>query len=287
LQFLSDGRRAILAAGSCGGNVMQERVKAWMSGDPVSARAEDSALAAHDLMIRQGVRHLPIVDEARRVVGVLSIDDLRAALPIGASLRIPVPQTARPDVREWSVGDLMTHSPETLGPYDTLETAAERMADRRIGCLPIVDGGGRLVGILSETDLLRALATHLWSERLGERAAESSITTLVRELEREREAVAKDLAQLAGEDRRRTEERREPGDLAEHATLRSAEQLSEAFESAKARRLAALEHALERAKTGRLGICERCGGAIPVARLRALPGSTECIACARSHEAHA
>jgi acetoin utilization protein AcuB len=266
---------------------MQERIKSWMSGDPISARADESALAAHDLMVRQGIRHLPIVDETRRVVGVLSIDDLRAALPLGANLRAPVPESSRAEARDWTVSDLMTHAPETLGPLDTLEAAAERMADRRIGCLPIVDGAGRLAGILSETDLLRALATHLWSERLADRAAESSVTTLVRELERERDAVARDLAQLADEDRRRTEERAEPTDLAERATLRSDEQLAESFESAKARRLVALEHALERAASGKLGICERCGGAIPVARLRALPGATECIACARSLESRA
>jgi CBS domain-containing protein len=259
---------------------MQERIKAWMSGDPVSAQPDESALAAHERMIRQGVRHLPVVDGDRRVVGVLSIDDLRAALPVGADWRQPISESARAAVAGWTVGDLMSHAPETLGPDDTLQTAAERMADRRIGCLPIVDGAGRLAGILSETDVLRALATHLWSERLAERAAETAETTLLRELDREREAVAKELARLRVLDRSRTDERREPGDQAEQATLRSDEQLSEALEAAKARRLAGLEHALELAARGKLGICERCGARIPVARLRALPGSNLCIDCA-------
>jgi CBS domain-containing protein/RNA polymerase-binding transcription factor DksA len=261
---------------------MRDAIKSWMSGDPITATADESALAAHERMVRHGVRHLPVVDADRRVVGLLAVDDLRSALPVGANLRGPIDEQARASEASWTVGDLMTHAPETLGPDDTLQHAAECMADRRIGCLPIVDGAGRLAGILSETDALRALATHLWTERLSDqRAPIPPETTLLRELQRERDAVAKELAQLASRDRSRTDERREPGDLADAAALRSDEQLSEALEAAKARRLSALDHALERAAHGRFGVCDRCGDRIPVARLRALPGSTTCIRCAQ------
>ena len=140
---------------------MHDVVKSWMSGDPVTATGDESALAAHERMIRHGIRHLPIVDERRCVIGVLAIDDLRAALPVGANLRGPIDDAARAAEASWTVADLMTHAPDTLGPDDTLQHAAERMADRRIGCLPIIDGAGRLMGILSETDVLRALATLL------------------------------------------------------------------------------------------------------------------------------
>lgn len=260
---------------------MHDVIKSWMSGDPVTAGTDESALAAHERMIRHGIRHLPIVDGERRVVGVLAIDDLRAALPVGVDLKA-INDTVRDAESSWTVGDLMTHAPEVLGPEDTLQLAAERMADRRLGCLPIVDGSGRLAGILSETDVLRALATHLWTEQLAEeRAPMAPEKTLLRELRRERDAVAKELARLADRDRRRTEQRREPGDMADIATLRSDEQLSETLENAKARRLLALDHALERAADGRFGVCDRCGDRIPAARLRALPGSTTCIRCAQ------
>ncbi len=259
---------------------MQQPIKVWMSGDPITATAEESALAAHERMLRRGVRHLPILDAKQRVVGVLSIDDLRSAFPVGADLRAPASDAVRSEIADWTVADLMTHAPETLGPDDTLQSAAERLADRRIGCLPIVDGAGRLAGILSETDVLRALATLLWSGSLRERAQESADDALLRELRHERDAVARQLADLGARDRQRTEERREPGDRADVATLRSDEQLAELLEAAKQRRLVALDHALERASLGRLGVCDRCGARIPAARLRALPGSTSCVACA-------
>ena len=64
---------------------MQERIKSWMSGDPVTANADESAIAAHDRMIRQGIRHLPIVGPGSKILGVFSVRD---ALPreIGAAL---------------------------------------------------------------------------------------------------------------------------------------------------------------------------------------------------------
>jgi DnaK suppressor protein len=63
--------------------------------------------------------------------------------------------------------------------------------------------------------------------------------------------------------------------------------LTETLSEHARRRLEALDHALERAQRGQLGRCERCGGTIPIGRLRALPGTTLCIACARAGEAGA
>jgi DnaK suppressor protein len=97
--------------------------------------------------------------------------------------------------------------------------------------------------------------------------------------------VARELESLGQRDRLRTDERREPGDQAERASLRSDELLAESFEAMRARRLASLDRALERAAAGRFGRCERCSGEIQPARLRALPGTTLCIRCARTSEA--
>jgi CBS domain-containing protein/RNA polymerase-binding transcription factor DksA len=255
-----------------------------MTADPVVISAEESALEAHEAMLRRGIRHLPIVDEKRRVIGVLSCDDLRAALPLEAGYGVALPVAARAEANEWRVGDLMTHLPETVGPSDALATAARRMAARRIGCLPVVDRERVLVGILSETDLLRALAAKLGPADAAPEARAESEGSLLRELERERSAVAHELEVLGNRDRMRTGERREPGDFAEQATLRSDELFAESLEAMRARRLAALDRALERAASGHFGRCERCSGEIQPARLRALPGTTLCIRCARTSE---
>ncbi|MBI2462022.1 MAG: CBS domain-containing protein, partial [Candidatus Rokubacteria bacterium] len=54
-----------------------------------------------------------------------------------------------------TVGEVMSRQLITVGPDRPVEEAAERMLDHRIGSLPVLEGG-RLVGILTETDLLRA-----------------------------------------------------------------------------------------------------------------------------------
>jgi CBS domain-containing protein len=68
------------------------------SGDPVSVEPEAPALRALDLMVDEGVRHLPVVDPRRHVVGVISLDDLTAALRVPVSLHQRLGDRARRDV---------------------------------------------------------------------------------------------------------------------------------------------------------------------------------------------
>lgn len=265
---------------------MESSVKEWMSGSPVSVRLDASALEAHDLMVEHGIRHLPVVDEGDRVVGVLSLDDLRAALPVTLAARAPLPVEDRELAREWTVGELMTHAPVTAARETSLREAAERMADRRIGCLPVVDDDGRLVGLLSETDALHALATSLWSRERGERRArEGAHEQLVEELRRERARIAERLDALHAEERRLASDMHdEPRDQADAGADVRATRLAEGLDVLAARRLAALDRALDRAEEGHLGTCSRCGRPIPAPRLRAMPGTTLCVACARREE---
>jgi acetoin utilization protein AcuB len=264
---------------------MKAPVKAWMTGDPISIAPEASALEALELMLDRAIRHLPVVDSERRVVGVLSIDDLRAALPFAVGLRQPPTLEQREAAREWTVSDVMTFAPATLGEGAELSEAAERMAERRIGCLPIVDGAGRLAGILTETDLLHALATLLWSERVRGHAGREGdeLARLVGELRGERDAIAARLDRYHAVERDlATHPSREPLDASDAGSDLSDLRVTEGLDALAARRLAALDHALDRAGQGTLGVCERCGGRIPHARLRALPGTALCVACART-----
>jgi CBS domain-containing protein/RNA polymerase-binding transcription factor DksA len=266
---------------------MSDTVKEWMSGDPVSIAADASALEALERMQDRGIRHLPVLDASKRVIGVLSIDDLRAALPFDVSLREAAHGADAESAREWCVGDVMTHAPVTLQETDSLAEAAERMAARRIGCLPIVDEKGRLAGILSETDLLNALASLLWANRREKRrpAPLPELERLVADLTREREALLRRRDRYhAAERELSTHAQREPLDMADEGADRTEFLLTEALDEHALRRLRALDHALERADQGVLDTCDSCGRRIPLARLRALPGTSQCIDCARRAE---
>ncbi len=260
---------------------MQAPIKSFMSGDPVWITSDASALEAFERMLDRGIRHLPVLDAHRRVVGVVSIDDLRAALPYAPALTRPLAPPDRAVALEWRVGEIMSHEPETLGPDATLADAAALMAERRVGCLAIVDETGRLAGLLSETDVLWAVANS--GPRRGLHAREhDSQDVLVAELARERERVRARLAQrIAAEQSIEAVMREEPMDVAERGADVTLVRESIALDELAVRRLAAIDAALDRAARGGFGNCAKCGDPIPIPRLRALPSTTYCIACAR------
>jgi acetoin utilization protein AcuB len=261
---------------------MNSEVKSYMTGQPIAIEPDASVLAAIDLMTDHGIRHLPVVDRSHRVCGVVSFEDLRAALPVPLSLHVPLTVDERREVSDLAVGEAMTYSPVTIGYDAPLEEAAQRMLDGRFGCLPVVDEDGRLDGILSETDLLSALITSLWVARRGEPPA---MTRLAEALEQERSYLVKQLASYERHEQEITETRREiPLDRAEESSGQEDGWLTEQLAELASRRLRAIEHALEREERGVLTTCEQCQGRIPEGRLRALPGATLCIRCARKAE---
>jgi len=266
---------------------MKVPVKAIMTGSPRTIEADASALAALDLMIDHGIRHLPVTGAGGGLVGVLSMDDLRAAFPWPVSLCQPPDPAQRDAARDLLVAEIMTHAPEVIGSDGALEDAAIRMAQRRIGCLPVVDAQGRLEGILSETDVLYAVASALWSDRVRRRTSpEAQAEAFVESLRAEHDRLLGSLSSYEAHERELTEQHREiPLDLAEDGADATDANLTARLAAATSRRLQALEHALERADKGQLGRCERCEGEITLARLRALPGTALCIRCARTEEA--
>jgi CBS domain-containing protein/RNA polymerase-binding transcription factor DksA len=257
------------------------RVRDWMTGEPVRLRDDASALEALDRMVDHGVRHLPVVDARDRVIGIVSIDDLRAAFPFDVSLARPPGSDERTSARDGSVAGTMTWAPRTIRADARLEEAARELSAHRIGCLPVVDEEDRLVGILSETDALRALDALL-------RGAERSDTgegqdRLVDALRAERERIADQLAKWQDAERALSADiHDEPRDAVDRAAdEREVGTLAPLSERAAAR-LRAIDAALGRAKHGRFGICERCKERIPATRLRAIPEATLCVRCARA-----
>ena len=264
---------------------MSTQVKEWMTADPVTIEPEAAAQAAFDRMLEHDIRHLPVVDSLGRVVGVISSDDLRAALPLTAS-RASAGSTQLFEIGAGRVGELMSFAPHCVRAETPLAEAADLMAELRIGCLPVVESQGGLVGILSETDALRALATTLWTDELrARRCVETELDTLVERLRDERERIERELGGYTETERRfTTHPQEEPVDFPERAADRSEAESAGILQDMAVRRRDALDRALERAAQGLLTHCEGCGRRIPLARLRALPGTTSCIACARKRE---
>jgi CBS domain-containing protein/RNA polymerase-binding transcription factor DksA len=253
-----------------------------MTSDPVAVREDASVVEAFDLMMDRGVRHLPVVADEGSVVGILSIDDLRGAFPFDMALKRMLRPAERHQLLECTVDEAMTWVPQTTHPDAPLGEAARCLAENRIGCLPVVDEGGRLVGILSETDALRALGAALRGEALQAGPA-GGVHGLVDELWAERQRLVRELDHWQQAERALSADiREEPRDSADRAIDEREVARLEPISGRASRRLRAIEVALERAEGGRFGICERCQGHIPVTRLRAIPETTLCVRCVRT-----
>jgi CBS domain-containing protein len=134
----------------------EEHVRDLMTRAPKTLRRNDRVTSADELIRMERIRHLPVLDDdGEAVVGVLSQRDLfRGAL--ARALGWGEHATTKL-FGQLFVKDVMTNDPVTIAPNAPLHDAAQLMLARKIGCLPVVDGG-RLVGILTESDFVRRYA---------------------------------------------------------------------------------------------------------------------------------
>ena len=127
-------------------------VKDRMSKHPLTIAEEESISEAHRYMQEQKVQHLPVLNKAGDMVGIVTDDDLLKAQP-SAVTSLSMWEIHylldRVKVRNVMVRDVITTVEDT-----PVEEAAHVMLDRTIGCLPVMRGG-KLVGIITKNDLLR------------------------------------------------------------------------------------------------------------------------------------
>ncbi|HEB70524.1 MAG TPA: CBS domain-containing protein [Desulfobulbus sp.] len=116
---------------------------------------------AIELLKEYDFRHLPVVDEENRLVGVVTDRDLRSAGP-STVLRGEERERVLEQVRETRIREIMSTDFVTLQPESTLDDALFLFQTRSIGAIPVVNRSGRIMGILSLNDLMAA-----WSRLFG------------------------------------------------------------------------------------------------------------------------
>lgn len=131
----------------------ERRLSEIMQKEVATLTSDERLDLADDVMALGRVRHMPVV-EGTRVVGVVSQRDVMAA---GLTRVLEFePEQRRTFMRSVQVSEVMAREPVTLGPDATLAEAAEQMVKHRIGCVPVVKPDKTLLGLVTETDLLRA-----------------------------------------------------------------------------------------------------------------------------------
>ena len=132
----------------------ETRVRDIMSDQIVTISSDDTLSTVEDIMTLGGVRHMPVV-RGGQLVGVVSERDLlRASL---SNLTAFGTEQRRAFLHAVEIKRVMSAPPVVIHPEATVEEAALVMAERKIGCLPVVEGE-KLVGMLTETDVLRYFA---------------------------------------------------------------------------------------------------------------------------------
>ena len=130
-------------------------VREIMQRKIVQISADERLSTVEDIMTLGGVRHMPVVSGGE-LVGVVSERDLlRASL---SSLSEFASAHRRAFLQGGEIRRVMSSPPVTVSTENSVGEAARTMAERKIGCLPVVDDQGRLVGMLTETDMLRCFA---------------------------------------------------------------------------------------------------------------------------------
>lgn len=137
-----------------------ELVRDWMTPDVIFVSSETRLSEADQLIVDNMIRRLPVVDNGQ-LVGICTYGDIREARPSPAtSLSV---WELNYLLSQLTVKDIMTPNPVTIGPNATIGEAARLMLKNQISGLPVVDGAGKLIGIITESDIFR-LVVREWDE---------------------------------------------------------------------------------------------------------------------------
>lgn len=133
------------------------KVKEWMTPDPKSVEANDPVKTAVMLVVENRIRHLPVV-RGDSLVGIISDRDLKQAMPsivAGATA-----EEYQAFMEETSVEQVMTADPLACAPDDDLVDLVRKFCEKKVGAIPVVEAE-RLVGIVTQTDMMQAFLTML------------------------------------------------------------------------------------------------------------------------------
>jgi CBS domain-containing protein len=147
-------------------------VRDVMSTPVVTLRPDDKVERAADVLAEKNVGSLPVVDDDRKLVGILRDDDLiaseaRVHVPtfinfLGLGMAFPGEmkhlERELKKIAGATVRDIMQTDPPTVTPDATLEDVATLMHDRGVNSIPVVDADNKVVGIVARADIVRFIA---------------------------------------------------------------------------------------------------------------------------------
>ena len=129
------------------------RVRDYMTRDPLTLRDDDLLRQAVEVVMVRRIRHIPVLDGAGRLVGIVTDRDVQGTLP--SPLSAAAPEEYEALLETTSLARIMTRDVITVAPDDLAAEAVETLLASRIDGLPVLEDGG-VVGIFTVRDALRA-----------------------------------------------------------------------------------------------------------------------------------
>lgn len=150
---------------------MPKTVADAMSRDPVVVRTETPLNEAIQILAERRISGLPVVDDAKQLVGIISETDLMwqetGVTPpayimfLDSVIYLQNPAKHERELHKalgQTVGEVMSSDPIFIAPDKPLKEAAQTMHEKEVRRLPVVDDAGQVIGILTRGDIVRAMA---------------------------------------------------------------------------------------------------------------------------------
>ncbi|AFZ33122.1 MULTISPECIES: CBS domain-containing protein [Chroococcaceae] len=150
---------------------MPKTVAEVMSRDPIVVRPETPLNEAIQILAEKRISGLPVIDDDGKLVGIISETDLMwqetgvtppaYIMILDSVIYLQNPAKYERDLHKalgQTVGEVMSSDPVTVSPDKSLREAAKLMHDREVRRLPVIDAEGKIIGILTRGDVVRAMA---------------------------------------------------------------------------------------------------------------------------------
>lgn len=131
-------------------------VRDWMTRNVTTLGLKTTVVDAAEIMRSKKIRQFPVIDEHGVLAGIVSDRDIRDAMP---SKYLPGDVASGGSLNNLRATDIMTPEPITVAPTTPMDIVASILQRHKFGGLPVVDGLGRLVGIVTVADVLRFLCS--------------------------------------------------------------------------------------------------------------------------------
>lgn len=137
-------------------SLVQVLVSEIMNPYVITVSPYDTLARAHELLVKNRIRRLPVVDGSKKLIGILTLKDIIEAKPADLKHTLYIDDIYK-HLSGLTVTTAMTRQPVVIYQTSTVGNAAELMLEHKIGGLPVLDAADNLAGLITESDIFRLI----------------------------------------------------------------------------------------------------------------------------------